>query len=452
MLIVSHTDARRRPGVGVGPLRLRVQRRDAVHVHGHPHDHRDMCACAPAAPGLPRPICSHLVRDDSGALVGVQSTCSGQRSSSSDWTGCTSWARTSAPKASPSSRSSWCRRFSLGYPSTLWPRSTRCFPRCVLAHTARPAGGHSHSPARRGPMPMPGGPVHAGRVPVHPVGKKLCLRRRGGHRPVPADRLCRQLHLHHASLRRRCGSSGTRPRARSAAPALLTFVRDPASPLARPNLGYLFNLDDLWVGLAWLGEISYLSYGFKALSVNEFQGLKFNCPEYGTSRMSPCTAHGVQVLTHALCGARHFIFFRAVQRDVPDFDGRGGLGKPGPGDHQPGPADRPARGVHCLLSHASVPVAALRRSAPSQVAWQVEMAHRCTKNRREKPIDNCVARPPVCVARPPAPPAHPPAYMFCPPALHAHSSAYVCCTPARPAGSPTRPPSFVSRQSCSSQS
>jgi len=41
--------------------------------------------------------------------------------------------------------------------------------------------------------------------------------------------------------------------------------------------GFLINLDDIWKGLAWVSDISYLKFSFESLAVNEFTGLTFTC-------------------------------------------------------------------------------------------------------------------------------------------------------------------------------
>jgi len=41
--------------------------------------------------------------------------------------------------------------------------------------------------------------------------------------------------------------------------------------------GFLINLNDMWEGVRWVSNISYLKFSFEALSVNEFSGLNFTC-------------------------------------------------------------------------------------------------------------------------------------------------------------------------------
>ena len=51
---------------------------------------------------------------------------------------------------------------------------------------------------------------------------------------------------------------------------------------------FLVNPDDVWIGLKWIGEVSYLGLTYKALAVNEFTNLTFVCPEYGARPRALC--------------------------------------------------------------------------------------------------------------------------------------------------------------------
>eukprot|EP00123_Amoebidium_parasiticum_P015471 comp22988_c0_seq1/m.36596 comp22988_c0_seq1/g.36596 ORF comp22988_c0_seq1/g.36596 comp22988_c0_seq1/m.36596 type:complete len:647 (-) comp22988_c0_seq1:242-2182(-) len=54
--------------------------------------------------------------------------------------------------------------------------------------------------------------------------------------------------------------------------------------------GFYLNSDDIWVGFKWIEYISFITYTFRALVINEFEGLTFTC-EPGR-----CLSTGDQVL------------------------------------------------------------------------------------------------------------------------------------------------------------
>jgi len=52
-------------------------------------------------------------------------------------------------------------------------------------------------------------------------------------------------------------------------------------------ISFLINIEDIWVGLRWFKNLSHLAYTTEAAAANEFHGLVFECPEYGTKNSQP---------------------------------------------------------------------------------------------------------------------------------------------------------------------
>jgi len=59
--------------------------------------------------------------------------------------------------------------------------------------------------------------------------------------------------------------------------------------------GFIVNLDTIWPGVAWTADISFVAFSFQSLSINEFVGVEFNCPNLGNQTLCPIT-EGTQAL------------------------------------------------------------------------------------------------------------------------------------------------------------
>jgi len=60
--------------------------------------------------------------------------------------------------------------------------------------------------------------------------------------------------------------------------------------------GFLFNVDDIWIGLRWLNSISYMAFAFRTAAVNEFDGLVFQCPDYQQFNLTCPVSTGEEAL------------------------------------------------------------------------------------------------------------------------------------------------------------
>lgn len=47
--------------------------------------------------------------------------------------------------------------------------------------------------------------------------------------------------------------------------------------IPRLTNGWAINLDDIVIAFRWVSSVSYLKYGYEAMCVNEFKGLRFTC-------------------------------------------------------------------------------------------------------------------------------------------------------------------------------
>ena len=50
--------------------------------------------------------------------------------------------------------------------------------------------------------------------------------------------------------------------------------------------GFIANLDTLFVGLAWVSEISFIRRSMEAILTLEFTGMNFTCPAYETCNIT----------------------------------------------------------------------------------------------------------------------------------------------------------------------
>ncbi|KCV70449.1 hypothetical protein H696_02791 [Fonticula alba] len=61
--------------------------------------------------------------------------------------------------------------------------------------------------------------------------------------------------------------------------------------------GFIFNMDTVWIGIRWLSNISFVTFTFQALSVNEFRDQSFDCPAPPVGSMDGQLPPGFESLT-----------------------------------------------------------------------------------------------------------------------------------------------------------
>ena len=71
-------------------------------------------------------------------------------------------------------------------------------------------------------------------------------------------------------------------------------------------ISFLINIEDIWVGLRWFKNLSHLAYTTEAAAANEFHGLIFECPEYGTEKSQPPAQNTVKGLPTTLPWGREW--------------------------------------------------------------------------------------------------------------------------------------------------